>query len=388
MAYTGISQPLQTTAFGDLDVAQYTPRVQLQFPYNINTLEVTTATTGSGTVTFSQPFAVCSTGAATSSTASLSSQNGLHYHCGEGGAVIFTCIFTAGAANSTQWAGLANSVDALWFGYNGTSFGINRRFNGSDNFVAQSSWNVDPLNGTGASGMTLVPTNGNVYKIQYQWLGFGNINFFVENPTTGKFVLVHMIQFSNANTSTSLLNPAMNLNIQANNTTNNTNIVIKSSSMAGFVEGQVVNLGLSFSASSGVMSINSGSTQAILTIRNNTTFNGITNRKSVTPASISLYNANQIVLWTLILDATLGGSPSFTNVNANTSVVSYDISATTATGGTVLGSYYLFNNKNEITDISSLFIRINPGHTLTAAAFVTAGGAINGGAAINWSEQF
>ena len=56
MAYTGMAQQLQTTAFGDLDVAAPTPKIQLQFPYNINGLETVQTTTGSGTITFFSGF--------------------------------------------------------------------------------------------------------------------------------------------------------------------------------------------------------------------------------------------------------------------------------------------------------------------------------------------
>jgi hypothetical protein len=43
--------------------------------------------------------------------------------------------------------------------------------------VPQSSWNVDKLDGTGPSGMTISTTDDNIYWIDVQWLGAGRIRF-------------------------------------------------------------------------------------------------------------------------------------------------------------------------------------------------------------------
>jgi hypothetical protein len=43
--------------------------------------------------------------------------------------------------------------------------------------VPQSSWNVDKVDGTGPSGMTLSMTDDNIYWIDIQWLGAGRIRF-------------------------------------------------------------------------------------------------------------------------------------------------------------------------------------------------------------------
>lgn len=59
--------------------------------------------------------------------------------------------------------------------------------------IAASSFNIDKLDGTGPSGMTINPLIGNVYQIQYQWLGFGRIVFYVESTTTGRLIPVHVI---------------------------------------------------------------------------------------------------------------------------------------------------------------------------------------------------
>ena len=372
-------------AFGNLATTQLTPIIQLQFPYVINTDAVKTTVTGSGAVSQSSPFAVVSTTAATNSSASVESKGNLHYRTGQGGLCMFTAIFTAGIAGSVQEVGLGSSVDGFFFGFNGASFGINKRSNSADGYIPQSSWNKDKMDGTGRSGMTLVPTNGNVYKIQYQWLGFGAINFYIENPDTGQFVIVHQIQYANNFTVTSVINPSMPLSFKASNTTNNTNIAIKVPSIACFVEGTLSNFGLLNS----INNAKSATTQLnILTIRVNATFGGIVNRKFVIPLFLSIANtSNADATFKIILNTGLGGSPSYTNISTNTSVVSYDTAGTTITGGRAIATYYLNGNSDAQINIENLNFRLNPSDILTISA-TSSGAAIAASAAITWSENF
>ena len=57
-------------------------------------------------------------------------------------------------------------------------------------FIAQADWNRDTFE-------SLDPQKGNVYEIKYQYLGFGNIDFYVEG--NNGFVLVHRLEYVNKN---------------------------------------------------------------------------------------------------------------------------------------------------------------------------------------------
>ena len=43
--------------------------------------------------------------------------------------------------------------------------------------IPQSSWNVDRLDGTGSSGLTIDFTKGQIFAIDYEWLGLGRVRF-------------------------------------------------------------------------------------------------------------------------------------------------------------------------------------------------------------------
>ncbi len=386
MAYTGITQSLPTSAFGDVSTTAASPRIQLQFAYNINYDEVSVSVTNSGTVYHSQPFAVCSATVANAS-ALLTSKNNLHYRTGQGGLADFTAIYTLGTTGSTQLVGLGDTSDGLFIGYNATVFSINRKDGGVDNWIPQSSWNADPLDGTGPSLLTLDPTKGNVYRIQYQWLGFGSINFFIENPVTASFFLIHRIQYPNSFTVTSVFNPSLPLSVYAANTTNATPITLKVPSMAAFVEGTLINTGLLFSKyNTQAVTTNI----AILTIQNRSTFNNIANKKFVQPLMMSFSNTagGTDCRISLILNPTLSLTPSYTNISTNTSVVASDVSLSTVSGGRILATFFVDTGVSTTVNISNLNIALNTSDILTISGSSASGNSISLRASIMWIEQF
>lgn len=119
----------QKTAFGELSTAELSPIVQVQFPYNINT-DIWEIRDNNGTSSVSNNLANLSTGADTNQSSTILSRVPIKYNPGQGGLCRFTALYTAGVANSTQYAGIGNSTDGYFFGYNGATFGILRRQGG------------------------------------------------------------------------------------------------------------------------------------------------------------------------------------------------------------------------------------------------------------------
>lgn len=375
-------QILYQSAFGELLVAEVTGLIQLQFTYNLIPEMVTPSATTGGTVISSPPFALLS--ASPSSSASFQSNTSVHYKTGQGSAVLFTCAFTSGIANNQQYAGVGNTVNGFFFGYNGSTFGILYRNNSVDTWTYQVSWNQDGFNGTGPSGVTLDPTKGNLYKIQYQWLGFGNINFLIENPNTGTLSLVHQIKYPNSSTSTSLTNPTIPL--YAINTSTNAagTVQMKIPCMAAFLEGVFVDDNTRF----GVMGSAFTATGLVLAIRNNLTYNNLTNTKLVQPdfSSLATTGAN-VSRFDYILNPTLAGT-NYTPVNTSTgfSVVSFSTTATSITGGRVILSYYIAATSFDNIFLNDLAVLLNPGDVLAIQANISASTTVS--ATLSWFEQF
>jgi len=393
------------TAFGEVMVAEFTPVTQLDFVYGVNNVTTKTAVTGSGQVTNGNGMVSVETTAATSSSAVAYSSRVLKYRPGQGALVRFTALFTTGAANSTQYAGTGFSdlQNGIFFGYEGTSFGISLVKAGTPTHIAQADWNVDVMDGTGGdnnpSGQSLDPTLGNVYQIKYQYLGFGALYFYVEDSATGSFVLVHVIRYANLNSTPSLYNPSMPILWGVKNTTNNTNIVVKGGSGMGAVEGKRELLGPRHGENTTKTTV---TTQiAAFTLKNATTYNTIENGGAVRIRTVTFGSntggvGNGITYLRFIKNATLGGTLNFVPHDGSTSdngvtitngnsVVSIDKGGTTVTGGNTEYNSIVAIGNSMSENITDLELFIGPGETMTFAIESTASATV--GVGMTWSED-
>jgi hypothetical protein len=399
---TAIENP--KTAFGELSIAELTPVAQISFEYSstLNTQLVTSAVTGTGTVTASNSLLSVATGASASSSAQLISRRYAKYRAGQGVLGRFTMLFTTGVANSKQYGGIGNSAltDGFCFGYSGATFGLFHINAGVETFIAQSSWNIDVMDGSDGtsnpSGMLLDPTKGNVGQIKYQYLGFGCIYFYIEHDIDGEMSLVHIIRYPNSATATSLANPSLNLIWRVVNTSNTSNIVLKAGSGALFVEGEVHMLG----AKNGIDNNKNTITTLtnILSLKNATTYNTVTNRGQIRLRGVSCAydGGNGVATLQIILNPTVGGVPSFTTINGSTvdngvtittgqSIVSYDVAGTTITGGTILFNTTVPRNYGQYINLEDLDIFASPSDIIVFAMKATSSGTC--AVAANWVED-
>ena len=255
-------------------------------------------------------------------------------------------------------------------------------------WIAQTAWNKDKFDGTGSSGVTLDPTKGNVYKIQYQWLGFGDIDFSIENPTTKELVLVHRIEYSNANIVPSLQNPTLPLHIMAKNTSNTTNLTVKTSSMAGFTEGRIIEQSLLNSMENDIANL--GTTELpILSIKNNVVHQVKINRVRVRPEFLSLATeSTKPIVFRIKLNPTLTGTPAFTDVSAATSVVATDVAASGITGGREFLTIVLGKTDSKLIALHELDKALNPGDVISVTAQATSGSNQEVDVSLTWAELF
>ena len=376
------------TAFGDLRVAELTPKVHLTFPYNINTDIVDTTVANGGTVTAADSMAVVQTSAATNGEAEFSSRRVLTYRSGLGGMVRFTALFTTGVASSTQYIGVGDETDGFFFGYDGITFGILRRQDGVEFWEPQTSWNVDVMDGNdGAANPSNVPldtTKINVFQINYQWLGAGQIEFSVEDPNTGLFVPVHRIKYANANTIPSIYNANLPLHAHVVNEGNASNITLKTASMAAFVEGKSIPLGPTnnFNASKSI-----STEEFLFSLRNKATINSVNSRVRMILKQISAGNdANALSTIRVYSNATLDITPTWTNVNGDDSCVEVDTTADYVSGGRLLFQGVVGKDSGATFDLDNLDIQIVPSDIITITA--EAGQAGVQSVALTWQEDY
>jgi hypothetical protein len=266
------------------------------------------------------------------------------------------------------------------------------RVNSVDTWIPQESWNGDVMDGTGSSsnpsGQLLDPTKGNVFQISFQWLGFGRIEYDIEESVTGRFIAIHSIAYANNFTTPSLLNPSFPILWKATNTTNTTNITVKGASCVAEIEGKIEYLGPTNAIGNSKTGVTTALTN-IITIRNKSTFQSITNR---TPINILKYSAavdgNKPAEFQIVKNAIIGGTPAYTDISTNTSVIEYDTAGTTVTNGQIIDFATLAaaGSLNE-SGVSTTDVIILPGETLTLAIRATQA-TTDATAAIRWVEDF
>jgi hypothetical protein len=121
------------------------------------------------------------------------------YQPGKGLLVLATFCMD-GSTIPTQRVGYFNADNGVFFQRAGgtSSFVLRSSVTGSVSdarTVAQSAWNGDKLDGTGASGITLDPTKSQILWMDFEWLGVGSVRCgFIIN---GEYIVCHT--FTNAN---------------------------------------------------------------------------------------------------------------------------------------------------------------------------------------------
>lgn len=225
-----------------------------------------------------------------------------------------------------------------------------------DTAVPQSSWNLDKLDGAGASGITLDFTKFNVFIVDYTWHGSGMVKLGILNG--GAILYVHQFTYSNnlPSTYTSGMWLPIRWSIENIGAVSGTQTLRHGSFNYSVEQIEAKEIGWEFSIDNGTTTKAapaSGAFLPILAIRPKATFNNFTNRSVVIPIEYNISPQN-LAVYKIILGSTLTGA-SWTNVD-NGSSVEYDVSATAYSGGRVLRSGYSADSRsNSVTESAADF---------------------------------
>jgi hypothetical protein len=202
--------------------------------------------------------------------------------------------------------------------------------------VDQANWNVDKLDGTGPSGVTLDLSKVQLLFMDLQWLGVGRVRIgFVIGD---EIIIAHEFFASNILTSVYMTSANLPVRAEITNTGSASTSQLKFICCALASEGGEHEAGYQFSASSFDPStpsstgtaINTNSEIPVLGIRLKTTFNSITNRGIITLRGISFICLTRKFHASVLLRpaSTTGGS--WVSVD-NDSIVEYNRGITSFT---------------------------------------------------------
>lgn len=268
----------------------------------------------------------------------------LNYQPGKSQIVLMTGVFGTGGVGITKRLGQFNDNNGYYFEQSSLGFSVNiRSFTTGvvvNTSVLQSSWNVDKMDGTGVSGITLDVTKAQIFIIDYEWLGAGRVRFgFNINGTT-----YYCHQFLNANTLNVVYVSSPNLPLRYSITNDGTGAANSLTHICTSVnsEGGVQQNGFDFSVSRGATkftTLNDSSIYPVIAIRLKSTNFGSTVRVhqfSIMSTTTCAY------AWYLIVNPTIVGTAlsftAYTNASFEYQINTTNATTITAGTGTVLDS--------------------------------------------------
>jgi len=298
--------------------------------------------------------------------------------------------------------------NGLYFEYSGGVCSVNLK-NNTTTQINQTDWNIDKLNGTGLSGLTLDFGKTQLFVIDMEWLGVGRVRygFYVY----GKIQYCH--QITNINILTQPYTNSINLPIcysihstSVDGSSNN----FKQICSTVISEGGYAPLGRPFSISNGSptpITITANVEEPILFLRGNI-INTNYNHQNIIPKSISMIcsSTNDLILYKLVLflaGTYTGTSPTWNNVNTNYSVAQYAgnlASGYNSTNGIILDDGYFYGRgintfsalgdvfTSQVLQITSNISNDSDILVLTATFVTTGGSTTNVFGTISWQELY
>ncbi len=389
----------QTDAFGRQRVNIPNMITSLHFTQSSHDFLMNTTTTGTASATFSPAESALRLSVGTASGDSVIRQTKRYVKYNPGIGYVFTFALAVGAKKTNvrkDW-GVFDNLNGFFFHQSGTALAIVTRSNASgsavDTVVNQSSWNLDKLDGTGASGLTLDETKHQLWVIDHIWHGAGPVRFGVH--IGGKIIYVHQVVSGNTLTLPFTRSPVLPLRVELTNTgtsasTTNFDVVCMTATAENGASDLVPSY--SFHASNGLTSKSvSTSYIPLLSIRPRTTHNTIVNRTPIVPNTYDIFTNAAYLNFRIVLNATLTNA-NFAAVNTF-SAVEFDTAATAYTGGTVISDGYTTNTTKgsvRIADtLEQFLLGLNiAGNTADILTIVAAASANNNPtySVISWSE--
>jgi hypothetical protein len=262
------------------------------------------------------------------------------YQPGKSFQIIMTGVLdkSGGGAGINRFIGYGDDNNGLFFKDALGTYQVVRRtkVTGSvvDNPVDQSSWNMDKMDGTGVSGVTLDFSKTNIFIIDFEWLGVGRVRMgFVVD---GKIYYCH--QFLNANSLTTVYmsTPNLPLRYEIENTGAGAASTMDCICSTVIIEGGSDSTGVTRYDSTGgthVVAGTAGTIYAVMGIRINSANIGA----GVSLQKISMFSkSNDDFEWLLFWNPVVAGTFSYANIGSSAVQTAKGATANVITAGTIV----------------------------------------------------
>lgn len=317
--------------FGEFYATGLKPQIEVMFNYDIPDVADYGTTTGTGVLTHSDNLLIANSGTGTSGLADYCSKEHLQYHTGHTVVVFFTAAFTTPEATADQLIGAFDDEDGVYIGYKGTQFVCGYRHSGVDYDY--------PINSFPA-GTDL--TKMNIFHISFGYLGVAPIFFAMKRRASDELVPLYTIAINGTTTTTHIGNPILPMCVRVEKTSGTTNEIkiITASWLAGIMGDHNDVSGRNFTVKgSGTLS---GTNKLTLgNFHNKTTFNSRTNKIKAVLVSYQFFvdipaSGTGTVEFELRRNATLTGTPAYSDVDTTNSIIELDSALSYSSGGSLM----------------------------------------------------
>ena len=327
-----VNDPFHRDAFDRLRVSSPQGIFDAQFTYDLQPLIYEQIVSGSGaTVTHDATNRVALMTFSSTPTGGSSYMQSFAYHRyqpGKSQQILITFNFIEAKANCLKFAAYGDLTNSIEFRMNGLTpqVAILSGTSLGNQIIDQTNWNIDKLNGTGASGATFDVTKIQFLAIDFQALYSGDVR--IGFSINGTVIYVHQFIHANSVLHTYIQNATLPIRVGMTCTgTVSTTLKFNCASIIS-EGGQERASGYEFSRL--VSGTAGNNTQAhVLSIRPKATFNSIINRTVIDMLEVSvLVTGANSVIWELCLGQAISGTTTFTDNNATYSAVEYNSAGT------------------------------------------------------------
>jgi hypothetical protein len=385
--YLSVCMPSYENNFQELRTSSHHPIFSHSFSYDtFNTYLMSKFEFNGALITVASGTSTITTDAQASSRGLWISKKFIKYNVGASYTAYIVARFHPPYSSATiSEIGVVSSGNGYEIGYTPTDpgvFSVGFRYDGVETWIGQTDFNLDVLDGTGQSGVTLDTSTWNLYRIEFQ--NFGSASFSIKSTFGNRWIRFHVENNING-VSGFARNPNQFICNQINNFTDTTSAVLDIASVAiyGSIPRRTV-----FTPKRAfwneVIPIPAGVLTPIFSVMVKSSFQSQQNRQETYLNIISASSDGNKAVDIFIYESPVLTTPTWIDYNTNNSTLETDIVSATQTGGELLMALELTKNDSKIIELVDPIVLL-PGTWVTISALSSATSDVS--CSFTWSEN-
>jgi len=333
-------------AFGRLRVSQPTTLFDSQMQYDTQPLLWSQKLVGTASVTHRplESAADFTLGTASGDSVIRQTRQYFRYQPGKSQYVFCTGAFGEAQDGTTKLIGYGDDKNGIFFGQDGGGLFVLLRSNitgtpSDARKVYQADWSLDPLDGSGTTGLTIDATKAQIFALDIEWLGVGRVRIGV--VIGGALIYCHEFLNANLNSTTYMTTANLPVRYEITNTAavaaapTLKQICCQVSSEGGQQRTAAYPFG--FELTDIAVPVGSANRIVIFAARHKELFNGIENRVDWRPIKYDVLPVGGRCVTQIVYNPIVTGG-TWIDIDSGQSAIEGNITPTGFSGGIVVAS--------------------------------------------------